>query len=364
MRVYVYPADLGGCGYYRLTWPAQFLASQGHDIKIVHPKHVGRIKGVHDENDPKKLIDISVPTDADVMVFQRVTSVQMITGFELIRKRGIAVVVDVDDDMRAIHPSNPMYESLHPTTTHDNMHNYSWQWAEKVYAAATLVTTSTDTLLDRYARRDPVTGKRVGVVLHNAVPDVYREIEPRPIPDTIGWAGNVATHPDDPQVVGSSMARLQRSGYTFRVVGPDWKVKSTFGLEEDPDSTGPVELARYPHFVKTLGVGIAPLSLTRFNEAKSWLKMLEYAALGVPCIGSPTREYLRLHHLGVGAIAQNPREWYRLGRRLLDSESARQEMIEAGRAATQRLTIATNAWRWLEAWSCAYDMEKSSSSIR
>src|SRR5690606_28606720 len=41
MKIYVYPADEYGCGYYRLIWPAQALQAQGHDIQIVMPKQRG-----------------------------------------------------------------------------------------------------------------------------------------------------------------------------------------------------------------------------------------------------------------------------------------------------------------------------------
>ena len=52
-----------------------------------------------------------------------------------------------------------------------------------------------------------------------------------------------------------------------------------------------------------------PLSRNDFNEAKSCLKGLEYAAAGIPFIATPTGEYRWLAEQGVGRLAETPEEW-------------------------------------------------------
>lgn len=347
MRVYVYPGDLAGCGYYRLTWPARELQKQGCDVRLIHPDH-NKLSGHMDENDT--LVGINIPSDADVIVFQRVTSEKMINGIRIMRAAGIAVVIDVDDDMSSIHPNNPAFTPLLPG---GNQPEYSWNNALRVTEAATLVTTSTDALIDRYARH----GR--GVVLRNCVPEIYLKIQHRPEPKTIGWGGAMHSHPDDPQVVGPAMARLVRGGYKFKIVGPPRGTRKAFQLDAEPITTGPVPIENYAHALTKLEVGIAPLKDTRFNAAKSWLKMLEYASLGVPCIGSPRDEYRRLHALGVGLLASSPKEWFRHGKALLDSIGLREEVAGRGREAAAKLTIEGNAWRWWEAWTKAYELQRS-----
>lgn len=359
MKVYIYPADVTGCGYYRLIWVGQFLRSQGHDINLVHPKHHGRFQGIKSLEDENVLEDINHPKDADVIVMQRVSSIKMISGIKIMRSRGIAVVLDIDDDMRAIHPSNPAFIALNPSTKGQQA-DYSWSNADKVYAAATWVTCSTDALLRRYARREPGTNTYHGTVLRNVVPKVMTEIQPRPTLNVIGWGGTILSHPNDLQVCGPAMAQIQRAGYTFRVVGPGYGIKKALLLDQPPEATGPVELQHWPHHLSRLSVGIAPLAQTRFNEAKSWLKMLEYASLGVPVVASPTREYEALHKLGVGLLAKDPRQWVKQCRRLLDDASFREEMSIAGRQAVidAQLTVEAQAWRWLEVWTKAFQLER------
>lgn len=357
MNVYVYPADVGGCGYYRLIWVARYLRSLGHNIKLIHPKNNNKFAGIIDPDDKTKLVDIAAPSDADVIVLQRVTSIKMVSGIQMLRARGIAVVIDIDDDMRAIHPNNPVFSSLSPSTG-GHLEDYSWVNADKVYAAATLVTASTDALLKRYARYDPATRTYHGRVLRNCVPSIYLDIVPRTEENTIGWGGMILSHPDDPPVCGTSMGELQRQGFTFKIVGPGAGTKRAFMLDNEAVATGPVGLDQWPHSINRFAVGIAPLKLTRFNEAKSWLKPLEYAALGVPVIMSPTTEYVRLHRMGVGVVASTPKEWYRHGRALLESDARRYEMMAAGRSAVSSLTIEANAWRWLETWEDALHIER------
>jgi hypothetical protein len=48
-----------------------------------------------------------------------------------------------------------------------------------------------------------------------------------------------------------------------------------------------------PLITSTFDVGLVPLVKNDFNEAKSCLKGMEYAACGIPCIATPTAEYRR-----------------------------------------------------------------------
>jgi hypothetical protein len=350
--VYVYPGDLAGCGYYRLTWASQILRKAGHDVRIIHPSKT-KLSGNTDANG--QLTGIVAPKDADVMVFQRVTSVMMINGINILRQHGIAVVLDIDDDMSAIHPNNPAFAPLQPGGAQPE---YNFNNARKVADAATLVTVSSDALLRRYA----VHGR--GRILRNCIPQAVLDIERNPEdPRVIGWGGGMHAHPDDPQVVGLAMTRLTRLGYKFRVVGPPRGVKSAFKLDDEPLSDGPVPIEKYHRELsRRLQVGIAPLNDTRFNEAKSWLKMLEYAALGIPCVGSPRAEYRRLHDLGVGLLADNPKQWFRHCKALMENADLRDEVAGRGREAAAKLTLEGNAWRWWEAWTDAYEIQRGSST--
>ena len=349
MKVYVFPADMNGCGYYRLIWPAKVLQARGHDVTIVVPKKrdemlQGRMQG-------DTMVDVKIPGDADVIVFQRITHRHLVQAIPLIRQRGIAVVVDMDDDLTCIHPANPAFTALHPR---GGNRDHSWENTLRACANATMVTVSTPALLQRYARTTP------GHVLYNMVPERMLSIE-RSDSNTVGWAGSVHSHPTDLQVMGPTIAQHLQAGNSFRVVGPLVGVHDALGVSKSIkiETTDVVKnIVNWPDAVATLGIGVAPLADSKFNTAKSWLKMAEMAAVGVPCVASPRDEYVRLHKLGVGLLAKNPNEWRQRITALTISSSMRNELSEKGRAIMRDLTIELNAELWMEVWLEALKLQR------
>lgn len=363
MKVKVYPADMTGCGMFRLVWPSESLRTSGlpGDVHIeIHPPTERDLKL---RMDGEKVVEaVDVDPDA-VYVFQRLTHSWMAQAVPLIRAAGAAVIVDVDDDLGSIHPRNPAYEAMHPRNylTRDTMtrevRRHSWKSLSDACRAATLVTVSTPALLDRYALH----GR--GHVIYNYLPDIYYGV-PHEDSGIIGWPAALQSHPDDPSSVGGAVARLCGDSGGFRVVGDPVGVGQAFGLPADPPGRSRVGTGQWPGAVAELGVGIAPLADTRFNSCKSWLKPLEMSALGVPWVASPRAEYVRLHRKGAGVLADTPRRWYRELRSLRDSASLRAEYAEAGRAVAGDLRLEMNSWRWLEAWERALRIQRGQVDTR
>lgn len=356
MKVVVYPADRWGCGSFRMAWPGEHCAAAGHDVTVIGQG--ARSVRLVMERDTVR--DVLVD-DVDVVVLQRVTHAYMAQAVSVLRAKGVTVVVDVDDDLSAIHPSNPAWAMHHPGNEGRRMvggqvNRHSWRNLAMACRDATLVTVSTPALLDVYARH----GR--GVVLPNYLPDHYYGL-PRTDSDAIGWPGSFHSHPNDPEVVGAAVARLVDEGGRFEMRGDSSGAGAAFGLTADPPGGG-VPIEQWPTAVASLGVGIAPLADTRFNAAKSWLKPLEMSACGVPWVASPRAEYARLHAMGAGVLADRPRAWYRELKRLRESPALRQELSEAGRAVAEHLRLRDNAWRWAEAWAKAYELQQATPRSR
>jgi len=151
-------------------------------------------------------------------------------------------------------------------------------------------------------------------------------------------------------VTGGGVARAVRKvpGAQVAVVGTGKDVRRNLGLNEDPVACGWREIEDYPQAVAQFDVGIVPLELTRFNEAKSWLKGLEMAALGVPFVASPTEQY---RALGAGWIADKPREWERCLLHLMLTPERRAEVADGGRLWVSSMTIEGNCGQWWDAWT-------------
>lgn len=355
MKIQVFPADSAGCGHFRLIWASRVLIDAGHDVEIRPPENRGLKLRIGGDDHVEEVLDVD---GVDVIVFQRLTHQWMAEAVPLLRARGVAVVIDVDDDLSCVHPRNPAYSSMHPryagrvdpATRQVNRH--SWAHLARACREATLVTVSTPALLERYARH----GR--GHVIYNHLPAHYYGV-PHTDSPVLGWPAALASHPDDPAVLGGAVARLAGEGAQFRVVGDPVGVGVAFGLTADPPGRTGIGVDAWPAAVADLGVGLAPLADTKFNAAKSWLKPLELSALGVPWVASPRAEYARLHRMGAGVLADTPRRWYRELRRLVADEALREERAQAGRAVADGLRLEPNAWRWMEAWERAHALQRT-----
>lgn len=351
MKVYVLPADAHGCGHYRLIWPADVLRKRGHDIKIIPPKSGQGFlaKTVNEPDGSQLLTSVTVPGDCDVLVLQRPAHPLQPQMIDLMRSNGIAVVVDMDDDMSCIHPDNVAFQMYRPRSDSP----FSWKWAAESCKRATLVTTSTSALQKTYAPH----GR--GQVLDNYVPQAYLDF-PSPATGRFGWAGTLKSHPNDPQVAAIGVQKLLAAGYEFMVVGDGYGVKGAMRLAREPSATGTVDLIRWAATIgESMDVALVPLAPTAFNTAKSRLKGIESMAVGVPWVASPRAEYRRLQKESQGGVlADSPKEWFSQVKRLLDDDVWRKELVQAGREYMANQTYEANAWRWAETWERAFMIQK------
>jgi hypothetical protein len=270
---------------------------------------------------------------------------------QMMRQNGIAVVVDMDDDMSKIHPDNIAFHTYrHRTAT-----PLSWKWALESCKRATFVTTTTRALQREYARH----GR--GMIIQNYVPEKCLTYD-KPDTGNFGWAGTTKSHPNDLQVTGQTVQHLINEGERFRVVGGKSKVKECLRLAELPQATGSIELNRWIRVMaETYDVGMIPLAPTAFNAAKSNLKGKEHMAAGIPFVYSPREDYRVLAKAsGCGIPAESPRDWYTQLKRLLTDEILRKEQADMGKQFMMDQTYQKQAWRWMTAWEEAYRLQRGS----
>jgi glycosyltransferase involved in cell wall biosynthesis len=390
VKVYAYPADAYGCGHYRMIWPSWQMQAEGVDVEVMVPGDVDAAELTAQMDRNNNVIAATCPADADVLVFQRPSYPQLVKSIPHFIASGIAVVIDVDDDLSHIDPSNPAWTALHPdpkfhtlpawlqaeireaakragvpvfSTPHRRgMFDYwkskrpphNWQMVKQAAREATLVTVSTPVLAQRYGRGNNA------VVIENCIPQAFLTVS-RVDSDVIAWAGSVHSHPGDLKAMGGAVGDLVREGGRFMVVGDttlrdddDSAARRDLGLNK-VERTGPIEFKHWAAAIAQIGVGVAPLQDNRFNEAKSWLKPLEYAAVGVPWVASDRNEYRRLAARGAGRLARKRTDWVKHLRALVRDEQLRAEESEAARAIARTLTIEAHAWRYAEVWQRALD---------
>ncbi len=148
--------------------------------------------------------------------------------------------------------------------------------------------------------------------------------------------------------------RTLGSSDTFTVVG----VPPHLGESLDWAS-----LEDFPAQVASFDVGVVPLRDSKFNRAKSWLKGLEYAALGVPFVASPTAEYRKLSKLGAGDLVttttRSTSAWERALLQLIEDPDYAARRSEEGRTVASEWTYEKHAEKWLQAWRDALSLRRA-----
>ena len=350
MRVAVYPSDIFGSGRYRMVHPCNYAQAAGVDCYLASSGEEGEGITIERISDPNTGVTYvrPKPIDADVIVLQRVANETTLAIMGSLQKAGHAVVVEIDDDLSAIHPQHPAHQILNPK----NDPGTNWEIMRMACRQADMVTVTTPALAERYGKHGRV------AVLPNCVPAYLLDLEHRGDGLTVGWPGFTPTHPGDLRATGGGVADAIRRvpGARFLQVGPVIGVKEQLGLDEPPEFTdGIPDIDDYYRAITRLDVGIAPLADNRFNAAKSALKMLELGACGVPMVASPVAEYKQLHDEGVGVLAEwRGRNWRQQVEKLLRDPSLRAEL--AGRAReviAESHTYETEYEVWVDAWQDA-----------
>lgn len=345
MRVLLTHAIGPGSTYYRIEEPARAVQAADLGIEVAVARGITTtMRSLREEAEPE-VVDADAQ-GADVVVLQLPKTEGMLQTQRVLQAQGVAVVVEMDDLLSGV----PYGHTGHQAMIRQGMADHALQAARE----ADLVTTSTPSLLQEYARH----GR--GVVVENAIPRRNVELPPayerNPDVVTVGWSGNVQGHPYDLQEMGSGLQQaLDRTDGQSRLVilGQKWDLKKRLRLPEEPHEVPWV--LDVDGYVERLGelfdVGVAPLRIDRFNTAKSWLKPLEYSARGVYSVRARTDEYERL---GLGMPASSPKDWAKFVTLGIRDADRRREIAAAARdrVLAQHLTEHT-AERWAAAWRTA-----------
>jgi hypothetical protein len=347
MRVLAMPARDDMSSLLRVQWPAEELQRQGYDVEISTAPWMMQERDRH--------VHKVEPMDCDVIVLCRPKHRYIAESIPLFQAAGIAVVVDYDDDLGAVHRHNVARAAFDPGENAES----NWRWALECASRADMVTVTTPALLEVYASH----GR--GVVLPNRIP-AWRVPEPArgPGKPRLGWAGFIGTHPTDLTMLDGAATRVLRGRMQpFHVVGPASPLISRQLGGCGVRASGLVDKERWMVAVRdTLDVGIAPAEPSAFNRSKSCLKSVEGAACGVAMIASPTPDNRRAAADGLCVLATGRREWENWMRLFLDDAGARAEQVERARAGLGAHLLEPHVGETWAAWVAAHQIREASYS--
>lgn len=366
----VFPSDHQGSGFYRMLEPARVLAASGlpvlvdltlyaeyEDTPVKVPVRDGSGRLIGWKHETKTDVVGMQRPPIDVAVFQRPALRERVQMIPMLQKLGVAVVVELDDDFVHIDPRNVAWKVLHPRLGKDPERTF--RNVNKAAALADLRVVSTPALAEVYGQHGPT------VTIPNYVPESYLALGrdklegPSVAAGALGWAGSVASHPGDLEATRGGVAGALRlhPDWRFHVVGTGEGVRRRLMLEREPTTTeGWVVLEEYSARLAELDLGIVPLELNRFNDAKSYLKGLQMAAVGVPFVASPTGPYVELARLGAGRLARRSKDWRRELSALMGSIEAREDLAERSYRIACTQTYEHHAGRWWDAWVLAAEL--------
>lgn len=309
---------LGGAGWIRLAQWARFshnhvviggLASNGTTLSV-------------------QLADQQVHADISALIMQRYMDSRTTELVKRSRRYGQRVINDVDDWFWGISEQNAAANFVDPLKSpNSNVDHY-----RKTLESSDVVTASTPFLVEQFSNWGIPT-----LLIENSVSSFMfstrRHREGRPI---VGWTGSTAHRSGDLPILKpvfsavSSLVSFHHTGYHSS--HPSFGDET--GIEKDLLSTLPLLAPHeYPRgFV--FDIGVVPLADVPFNDAKSWIKGIEYAAAGIPFIASPSREYVRLFkEYGIGRLAYDTADWISHIEELSDPQ------LRAEEAARQRQVV-------------------------
>lgn len=264
--------------------------------------------------------------DPEVIIMQRLMHEGLIHHIPRAQAYGQKIINDMDDWYWGISPSNQAFHVNHPKSNpNENTNHY-----RKVLAVSDLVTVSTPYLMDRLSAfvRHPM------VLVPNYV-DVSR-FNKHPVspdsPPTVGWVGSTAHRSGDLETARGWLAPMAKRGEVLLYHGGHSENGLSFatymGVPEEMVRTKPMVPAHeYPSLLD-MDIGIIPLSPVPFNEAKSDIKGLEYAAAGIPFVAQSTGSYRSLRdNYGIGLVADRATDWVKNIKKLFEP-SYREELSQ------------------------------------
>lgn len=274
----------GGTGQYRCFAPGEAMRRAGWDVSYV-------------ETETDSLV-------ADVVVFGRVIS-EIVPGLidQLHARTDSLVVYDIDDWFDDVPDYNPAHEVE------------LWQVHEAM-KRVDLITVSTPGLAKLYQRFAPT------AVLPNYLdPAIWSDLEEHRMAHpglVLGWLAAYKWRGGDIEVLRPWLPQFleDHPEVTFAALGcPE--------LLDDLGIQGiSVPLLSYeflPKMLGTLDIGLAPLTFNAFNwRGKSACKSMEYGAMGVPSIASPSEANTAYIRPGLNGQLVRKNDWVRRVEMVMD----------------------------------------------
>jgi glycosyltransferase involved in cell wall biosynthesis len=306
------------------------------NYRAYQPMHVLSTRGYEISRNTTRLpVRFESLMQSEVVLVHRYHHPQLCAAIRELSRAGVGVVWDNDDDVSAVPRENPLYRQ------------YSGASGRRVMAGITTMirradfaTTPSVMLAEKYKA---IGGAEVKVLENFLRDDYLRPVKRSGERVTIGWLAGLE-HRLDYDALG-----LQRTLADLLEAHPQLRVESVgvrLHLESERYShRAAAEFTELADVIGRFDIGIAPLADIPFNNARSNIKLKEYAGAGVPWLASPVGPYRSLGEREGGLlVAENG--WYDQLDALIRNGRARRKLAKAASrwAATQTISRHVSLW--------------------
>lgn len=320
-HVYGWSSGRGGTHWYRIAEPLRGLRILGTDTSIGPDLTDERLD------------------QCDTILVHLLHDERNSEAWQKIAKRGThKLVYDIDDDIWNFDPR---------TETYNYWTRERLLTAQENIAAADVVTTPSAYLAEL------LYGLNKNVwVLPNTVPEWLLHYQPTRWRQkfVMGYQG-ARQHVADLQMIGHDLALMLRRHRNARM--HIWGELNPLGLPVSRVIRTPW-CHDIPTYYRSLSmsVGLGPLRNTPFNHAKSGIRAVEYAALGIPAILTDVPAYRPYIQSGWnGYLVSHEDDWYETLEACYQDRTAMEIMGGIARRTAQEWTTEKNAHKWLEAYA-------------
>jgi glycosyltransferase involved in cell wall biosynthesis len=305
---------------YRTYLPMMELASRGHDVYICSGE----------EPAPERLLSF------DVVHFWRGFREHELELARGLRRNGVPYVWDDDDDVTSL----PRNSASFRYAGFSGMQRYRRNVLAMMRGAA-IVTSPSRTLCARFAESSGATVRLLENYLPNDFPASRRAASDGGV--TVCWVAG-GEHRIELEELGVQglLSDLLDADPQVRVITVGIKL----GLRHERyEYLERVEHEDLPALLARVDVGLAPLADVRYNQARSNVKLKEYAACGVSWLASPIGPYAGHGEQQGGRLVADD-EWAAALEGLVRDGRARRKLAKRGLKWAKGETIERNAGRW------------------
>mgnify|MGYP001589881640 CR=1 FL=1 len=261
----------------------------------------------------------------------------------------IPIVIDTDDNVRFVRPTNPGYSGYFPGSEALVWNKYGMA---RVFDA---VTVSTQELVDVHKKECP----KIYVLPNNLDVKEWNNKVRHVFDDgftTLAFIGSSAHHEGVQIIKKPVLDIMQKYPKTkFLITHVYSQHLSSFPADIKPmiEYVPWIPLEQWPADTKKLGIdiGLAPLADNMFNRAKSNLRWMEYSMAHISPIVSPVKAYDCVEDGKTGLVAKEQKDWFNAMEKLITDKQIRRDIADN---AYNKVSTAYNIDLNIELWNNTY----------